>query len=461
MMRSLFSGVSGLKVHQQKMDVIGNNIANVNTVGFKSSRVTFSDILNQTISGASSADSTTGRGGTNPMQVGLGVGIAAIDTVNTTGSTESTGNQTDLAISGNGYFIVRNGTNSTYQFTRAGNFTIDEVGNLVTSDGMNVYGWQDYGGVQQSDGSFIFDTDVPVEAINIYSDDENGNKRIINAKATENATFEGNLDSSETAVGSGLNTITSSSSSTIPDPQFSTTMAVYDSLGNEYEIEVNFTKCAIGQDSDGNTVTSWYWSVSDSDDLTMGNTDNAASGYILFDADGNVVKDESGYSTTPKLIITPDDTVGAEAMTVDLDFSMLTMNSDDSSVQTDTVDGYPAGTLSDYSIGSDGIIMGVYSNGQQKPLGMIALAVFENPAGLSKAESNTYYATANSGDFTNGVKVGSDGSGTLSAGCLEMSNVDLSNEFSQLIITQRGFQANSRVITTSDEMLQELVNLKR
>lgn len=458
MMRSLFSGVSGLKVHQQKMDVIGNNIANVNTVGFKSSRVTFSDILNQTISGASSADSTTGRGGTNPMQVGLGVGIAAIDTVNTTGSTESTGNQTDLAISGNGYFIVRNGTNSTYQFTRAGNFTIDEVGNLVTSDGMNVYGWQDYGGVQQSDGSFVFDTDVPVEAINIYSDDYNGNKRIINAKATENATFEGNLDSSEAAYGDALNDI----GDPVPDPQFSTTMSVYDSLGNEYELEVNFTKCVVGEDADGNTITSWYWSVSDPENLDIADdSTNSASGYILFDADGNVIADEDGYSTTPQLSIIPDSSVGSDKMTVNLDFSMLTMNSDDSSVQTDTVDGYPAGTLSDYSIGSDGIIMGVYSNGQQKPLGMIALAVFENPAGLSKAGSNTYYATANSGDFTNGVKVGSDGAGTLSAGCLEMSNVDLSNEFSQLIITQRGFQANSRVITTSDEMLQELVNLKR
>jgi len=454
MMRSLFSGVSGLKAHQQKMDVIGNNIANVNTVGFKAARVTFSDILNQTISGATSADTTTGKGGINPKQIGLGVGIASIDTINTAGSTESTGNITDLAISGNGFFIVRNGSNSTYQFTRAGNFTVDELGNLVTSEGLNVYGWLDYGGVQQEDGTYIYDTDALVEPINIYSDAYNANKRIINAKATENATFEGNLDSGETAQGDSLYDI----GSTVPDPQFSSTMSIYDSLGNEYEVEVEFVKCFVGTDTDGNAVTSWYWQIPGTSDLA---TASGASGYIVFDSNGDIITDDSSAPESAVVTAVPDGTVGAEDMTISIDFSNLTMNSNDSSVKADTVDGYPPGTLSDYSIGADGIIMGVYSNGQQQPLGMIALAVFENPSGLLKAGSNTYYATANSGDFTNGVKVGTEGSGSLSAGCLEMSNVDLSNEFSQLIITQRGFQANSRVITASDEMLQELVNLKR
>lgn len=454
MMRSLFSGVSGLKVHQQKMDVIGNNIANVNTVGFKSSRVTFSDILNQTMSGATSADTTTGRGGTNPIQIGLGVGITAIDTLATAGSTESTGYATDLAIGGNGFFIVRNGSNSTYQFTRAGNFTVDELGNLVNSEGLNVYGWLDYGGVQQADGTYSYDTDVLVEPINIYSDAYNANKRIINAKATENATFEGNLDSGEAAAGEALYDI----GDTVPDPQFSSTMSVYDSLGNEYEVEVDFVKCFVDADADGNELTSWYWQINDTNGLDM---TAGSSGYICFDSNGDIITDDASAPKSIELTATPEDIVGSSELTITIDFGNLTMNSDDSSVQTDTVDGYPPGTLSDYSIGSDGMIMGVYSNGQQQPLGMIALAVFENPSGLSKAGSNTYYATANSGDFTNGVKVGTNGSGSLSAGCLEMSNVDLSNEFSQLIITQRGFQANSRVITASDEMLQELVNLKR
>jgi len=455
-MRSLFSGVSGLKAHQQKMDVIGNNIANVNTVGYKASRVTFSDILNQTISGATSPDSNTGRGGINPMQVGLGVGINSISTLNISGSTESTGNQTDLSISGNGFFIVRNGSNSTYQFTRAGNFTLDELGNLVTAEGMNVYGWLDYGGVQQSDGTFEFDTDKLVEPINIYSDTYNGSKKIISAEATKNAAFEGNLDAAEEASGTALNNI----GTTIPDAQFSSTLSVYDSLGNNYEVEVSFTKCYV--DSASNE-TSWYWQIKDTSDLTMVESGGTAgaSGYIKFDSNGNIIAADDEYTTNPTIDFTPDSETGAGTFTVNLDFSTITMNSQDSSVQTDTVDGYPSGTLSDYSIGADGIIMGVYSNGKQKPLGMIALVSFENPLGLMKAGSNTYYATANSGDFVNGSKAGSDGTGTLSAGTLEMSNVDLSNEFSQLIITQRGFQANSRVITTSDEMLQELVNLKR
>ena len=455
MMRSLFSGVSGLKAHQQKMDVIGNNIANVNTVGYKSARVTFSDILNQTISGATSPDSSTGRGGRNPIQVGLGVGITSIDTINTSGSTESTGNQTDLSISGNGFFIVRNGNNSTYQFTRAGNFSLDELGNLVTSDGMNVYGWLDYGGVQQADGTFEFDTDKLVEPINIYSDAYNYNKKIIAAQATENASFKGNLDATESAVGAALDDI----GTTIPDSQFNTTLTAYDSLGNEYEVEVNFMKCYVDSTTDAdNPVTSWYWQVQDSDDLTIG---TGVSGYIKFNSDGEIITDDNDYTTTPAIAFIPDSSTGSSEFIVNLDFTNITMNSQDSSVNSDTVDGYPSGTLEDYSIGSDGIIMGVYSNGKQQPLGMISLVSFDNPAGLLKAGSNTYYATANSGDFTNGAKAGSEGTGTLSAGSLEMSNVDLSNEFSQLIITQRGFQANSRVITTSDEMLQELVNLKR
>lgn len=454
MMRSLFSGVSGLKAHQQKMDVIGNNIANVNTVGYKASRVTFSDILNQTISGATSPDSSTGRGGRNPIQIGLGVGINAVDTITTGGGTESTGYQNDLSISGNGFFIVRNGNNSSYQFTRAGNFTLDEQGNLVTSEGMNVYGWLDYGGVQQADGTYEFDTDKLVEPINLYSDAYNYNKKIISAEATENATFKGNLDATEEALGTALNTI----GTPIPDPQFSTTLTAYDSLGNEYEVEVEFTKCYVDSTDADNPITSWYWQIEDSSELAAG---DSASGYIKFDSSGSIITGDDEYSTTPSVEFLPDSSTGAGEFTVSIDFSSLTMNSQDSSVKSDYTDGCPSGTLEDYSIGSDGIIMGVYSNGKQRPLGMIALVSFDNPAGLLKAGSNTYYATANSGDFTNGVKAGTDGAGTLSAGSLEMSNVDLSNEFSQLIITQRGYQANSRVITTTDEMLQELVNLKR
>ena len=457
MMRCLFSGVSGLRAHQQKMDVIGNNIANVNTVGYKAGRVTFSDIFNQTLSGATAPDSTTGRGGVNPMQIGLGVGISAIDTITTRGSTESTGNQTDIAINGSGFFIVRQGTTGTFQFTRAGNFTLDKSGNLVTSGGLNVYGWLDYGGKQQADGSYKFDTNKDVEPINLYSDAYNKNKQVLAAKATENATFRGSLDSSETAAGSAIDNILTGT--TKPDPQYSTTMTVYDALGNSYEVKVNFTKCYVDSTTDAdNPITSWYWEIEDSTGMSMG---TGASGYIKFDKRGNLVTGDTAFNTAPQVAFTPSGDTGASSFNVNMDFSNLTMTSGDSSVEAGTVDGYPSGTLEDFSIGQDGIIMGVYSNGKQQPLGMVALASFENPAGLAKAGANTYVATANSGDFINGVMAGNGGSGLLSAGSLEMSNVDLSYEFSQMIVTQRGFQANSRIITTADEMLQELVNLKR
>ena len=449
MMRAIFSGVSGLRAHQEKMDVIGNNIANVNTTGYKASRVTFSDVFSQTLSSATGADSTTGRGGSNAKQVGLGAQVASIDTLMTRGSTESTGNSTDLAINGNGFFIVRNGTTGSYMFTRAGNFSIDENGNLTTSDGMNVYGWQDYGGTKQSDGSYKFDTNKTVEPINIYSDSYNKNKKIIAAEATENASFSGSLDSSEEPVGTSDNDI----GTTTPEAQYSTTMTVYDSLGNKHDVKINFTKCYVDTTDADNPVTTWYWSAGDASDASASD----ASGYLKFDSKGNLITDDADYSATPTINIIPDSSTGASSMNVKLDFSDLTTTSKDSSVQTSEVDGCSSGTLEDISIDSNGIIMGVYSNGKSQPLGMIGLAQFDNASGLERVGTNYYVTSSNSGDFTNGVAA----NGSLSSGSLEMSNVDLSNEFSQMIITQRGYQANSRIITTADEMLQTIIDMKR
>jgi flagellar hook protein FlgE len=185
MMRSMFSGVSGLRAHQTRMDVIGNNVANVNTVGFKSGRVTFQEVFNQTLRGAGAPDAALGRGGTNPMQVGLGIDVGAVDTLMTRGSLQRTDNPTDLSIEGEGFFIVRSSNADTYKFTRAGNFGLDKLGNLVSGSGMNVYGWQSY--TKNADGSATFDTEKAVEPINLYSDTYNKNKRIISAKATKNA----------------------------------------------------------------------------------------------------------------------------------------------------------------------------------------------------------------------------------------------------------------------------------
>ena len=438
MMRSMFSGVSGLRAHQTRMDVIGNNVANVNTVGFKSGRVTFQEIFSQTLRGAGAPDAATGRGGTNPMQVGLGLGVGAVDTVMSRGSLQRTDNPTDLSIEGEGFFVVKGGTGDTFRFTRAGNFGVDKLGNLVTGSGMNVYGWQSY--TRNTDGSYTFDTEQPIEAINLYSDVYNKNKRMIAAKATSSVVMAGNLDASEVA------NATVSPANT----HFTVPMTVYDSLGNDYKLNIAFQKTAINPTTP--PTTDWQWTITGS-----GATFGAATGEITFDDDGQIVP----ATALPGVVtVTPTGT-GSDAFNIQLDFTKLTMYSADSSAKPTNIDGYSTGNLVTFNIGSDGILTGIYSNGQQQPLGLVALAGFENSSGLQKVGDNMYIPTTNSGDFKKGLKAGSEGVGTMNPGTLEMSNVDLSKEFTDMIITQRGFQANSRIITTSDEMLQELVNLKR
>lgn len=440
MMRSMFSGVSGLRAHQTRMDVIGNNVANVNTVGFKSGRVTFQEVFNQTLKGAGAPDATSGRGGSNPMQIGLGIGVGAVDTITTRGSLQRTDNPTDLSVEGDGFFIVRGGNNDTFRFTRAGNFGIDKLGNLVTGSGMNVYGWQAY--TRNSDGSYLFDTERQISAINLYSDNEgNGNKKIIAAKATSQAVFAGNLASYKGVV-------TAPSSTNV---EFSVPVTVYDSLGQDHKLNINFWKTAVAAASS----TTWSWKIDGGTDSTP----SVASGSIQFGTNGQLL---TGTSSVFNITLTPvASSVGVGPFDVKFDFGKLTMFSADSSVKPTSVDGYGTGNLVTFNIGADGILTGIYSNGQQQPLGLIALANFENPAGLQKVGENMFMPTTNSGDFKKGQKPGAEGGGTLNPGTLEMSNVDLSREFTDMIVTQRGFQANSRIITTSDEMLQELVNLKR
>ncbi|TYQ13165.1 UNVERIFIED_CONTAM: flagellar hook protein FlgE [Acetivibrio alkalicellulosi] len=444
MMRSMFSGVSGLRAHQTRMDVIGNNVANVNTIAFKSSRVTFQEVFNQTLRGAGAPDAATGRGGTNPMQVGLGIGVGSIDTITTRGSLQRTDNPTDLSIEGEGFFVVRGGHADTFRFTRAGNFGIDRLGNLVTGSGMNVYGWHGY--TRENDGSYTYDTENPIEPINLYVDEPNKNKRMIAAKASSTALFAGNLDSSNAALGDDAGGA--------ENVQFMVPVTVYDSLGNDYRISVNFWKSEVVDEG-----TTWLWSIDPG--AGVESAQDTASGEIRFDTRGQVIGGDENFNVFPQIQIIPPDSVGSEDIFVNLDFSKLTMYSADSSVKPTNVDGYSTGSLVTFNIGSDGIITGIYSNGQQQPLGLIALAGFENPAGLQKVGDNMFIPTTNSGDFEKAVKAGSEGVGTLNPGTLEMSNVDLSREFTDMIVTQRGFQANSRIITTSDEMLQELVNLKR
>lgn len=468
MMRSMFSGVSGLRAHQNKMDVIGNNIANVNTVGFKSSRVTFQEVFTQTIRGASSPDSSTGRGGTNPMQVGLGISVGSIDTMFTRGSLQRTDNPTDLAIEGEGFFIVRGSDTDTYKFTRAGNFGLDKQGNLVTASGAKVQGWMK----RKEDSKTEFDTEQELVGINIFEDEFNGNKRVIAASATSRAEFTGNLDASfdhlgdvlgetggpydlgdTSTAGTILGEIASAGVETYKVPY-----TVYDKLGNDYTVEITFVKNNVDNSDVNNPLTEWFWYIDGVDTGAQ-----PAQGYLTFDKTGKV--DTAGigaHSVTPTITFIPDSsTTGTDSFDVNLDFTNITMFKTDGSVKATDVNGYPPGEFVTMSIGSDGIITSIYSNGESQSVGQIALAYFENPPGLQKVGGNMFIPTTNSGDFKKGVKPGTGSVGTLSPGTLEMSNVDLSREFTEMITTQRGFQANSRIITTSDEMLQELVNIKR
>ncbi|MEN3186374.1 MAG: flagellar basal-body rod protein FlgF [Atribacterota bacterium] len=404
MMRSLFAGVSGLKNHQTQMDVIGNNIANVNTVAFKASRVTFEDILSQTLEGARSPVAG-GTGGVNPTQVGLGMKISSVDTIFTAGSLQTTDNPTDLAIQGDGFFVVSDGSLTYY--TRDGSFSMSADGSLVTSGGYRLQGW-----LADSDGNI--DTTQALQNVAIPVGTQ------MKPKATGNILFEGNLDANFTNGAT-----------------WTTNTQVYDSLGNAHNLVVVFTK---------NGQNTWDW------EATLDGTQSGGTGTITFGTNGLVSAGGAGSLnfTIP----------GANALNVAVDFSRMTQFGGTPTAYVSLQDGYEAGSLETVSVDSGGIITGIFTNGQSKALGQVALATFPNPAGLTKMGGNLYQISNNSGAPNIGA-ANSGGRGSIAVGALEMSNVNLAQEFTNMIVTQRGFQANSRVITTSDEMLQELINLKR
>jgi flagellar hook protein FlgE len=405
MLRSLFSGISGLRAHQTMLDVTGNNIANVNTAGFKSSQTQFQDTLSQVLTNAGGAQ--VGTGGTNPAQVGLGVRVAGITTNFQQGSSQLTNRSTDMMINGDGFFTVRNGTEQLY--TRAGSFNFDSLGQLVTADGSLVQGWA-------ADETGAIDTNGPLEDLRLPI------ATLMGAKATDRSVFTGNLPSDATAGEAGP--------PAVPATVLNRTVEVYDAAGNARTVTLQFTKQA------GGTGSQWG--------LTATDTAGASNS-------GTVTFDETGALTSAT-------TIGVGAVTVDL--SALTGYAGITSVEAASQNGQEAGTLQSFSLNQDGTLMGSFSNGLKQAIGQIALASFANPTGLSKAGNSTYRTSVNSGEPMIGT-AGTNGRGALAGGALEMSNVDLSSEFTNLIIAQRGFQANSRVITTSDELLQELVNLKR
>lgn len=550
MMRSMYSGVSGLKTHQTKMDVIGNNIANVNTVGFKSSSVTFSEIMYQNLSGASGPNALTGTGGVNAKQIGLGVTTGSTS-VNITGpgASQTTGGAFDIKLndtnSATSFFIVSNGSGT--QFTRAGSFYVDGAGNLcMTSTGYNVMGWQ----VDPTTGDIRKDT---VSALRVMSE-----KNMTSApEATVNGRCEGVLDKNSTDVtseaGQAMN------------------LSFYDALGysyvakfaiketnrdtGEYTVELtdilDSTNKSILDQKKYDSVTGTYdpdylgdifgavksqtktytpragWTTVDAAnnifeynatyyryDAAAGNlvevADNGGGNYVqvpggttktLAEAfgvspyatgitmtNGVVTANVSGANYTLKfnpddgvfdyigangqdnVFLNLKDTLGGNFENIDIDFTgtkwfdnggSSTIGMDKGDVDGKTGTGKKLGGMIGVFVDTNGKIYGSYDNGNTILLGQIAVAQFANAMGLEKVGDNCYTTTLNSGEFDGiGVDI-TAGGGTMSAGMLEMSNVDLSSEFTEMITTQRGFQANSRIITVSDTLLEELINLKR
>ena len=579
MMRSLYSGVSGLKTHQTKMDVIGNNIANVNTTSYKTMSINFSDLMYQTTQAATGPNATTGTAGTNPRQIGLGVQTAAISTkITEEGATQSTGNPFDLKISGDEFFIVSDGSN-TY-FTRDGSFYVDAAGNLaMSSTGYNVMGW----GVDEETGNIKKDTVQPLvimgsdyltygaenttaataSGIIDWNDDDQGEKagktlslqiydnlgysytvkyglhNAVEGKEGKNYSFYVTLDSitdstgkqldiSNVTFGTGKNgtsieldgmnygvsgatvkqaklatavgTVTQIAYAEIKDATTNTTTTVilYPSsdvtaqaggtltLDGGKTINLNDTNVKVLFDGTGNVTngndalfTTLYGDkISPSDietatvnsDGTLTVTKRTVTNAAILNYSGQDGKFMTNGSTGGENGVTMDlSSLGLAFTNVTVDFSkaVVTDNSGKSTISLEKGDkndqnaGRESGTLQGVSIQTNGMIYALYTNGQKRLLGQIAVTEFANASGLQKEGDNLYSSTKNSGDFNGiGIDITENGD-AMNTGVLEMSNVDLSSEFTDMITTQRGFQANSRIITVSDTLLEELVNLKR
>jgi flagellar hook protein FlgE len=417
MLRSLFSGVSGLTAHQQMMDVVGNNIANVNTTGFKTSSAVFQDLLSQILAGSSSASGS--QGGTNPSQIGLGSRVAGITTNFKQGGLQTTGKSTDLAIQGDGFFIISN--NGVQEFTRAGTFDVDGFGNLVNPNGAKVQGWM---------------ADPATHAINT------------NGGITDLAVQAGQLIAPVQSTSISFGSSDALSSAAAIGTAVPTSTTVYDSQGNASKIDMTFTKTA--------TNTWTCGAVENSSGTTLGTVT------INFDpATGSIASTvPATFSITPTQ---PSATNWPTPITIDFGNTASTTGLAEyggaSTISEPVQNGSPAGTMQSYKIAADGTITATFSNGKSQVLGQLAMATFNNPAGLEKRGDSAYVISANSGNAQVGT-AGAGGRGSIAAGSLEMSNVDLSQEFTNLIIAQRGFQANSKVITTSDDLLQTLLNLK-
>jgi flagellar hook protein FlgE len=568
MLRSMNSAISGLKNHQTMMDVISNNIANVNTTGFKSSRVTFQTLLAQTIRG--SIPGAIGSGGQDSIQIGLGMAISGVDKLNTQGVLSNTSKLTDMAISGDGYFIMTDGYRKFY--SRDGAFDLDSTGALISpATGLRVNGWV---AETNASGQKVINSAMPPSApltIPLGAG--------VNAKSSSMVSFSGNLNGSSTdLVSSGvvesstiasaisfattatdaltftyggktynatISTALTKDASTIADlatamatainaalvaggetdvvqvtasdsasvsaegglvfkaakslsfgsspssnlelgaalkgrastglESMTTSIVAYDTLGMAHELTVKFQKQVPTAGGAGPVFSNtWKWTVANLDAGTTLKADTAAGqafGFVTFDSSGKFQSATTSTVAGATAPVTATDLTGSrvtlnfangqsQGQQLLLDFTRMSQLQDGNTVSAVENDGHPTGTLTSFTVGSNGLITGSYSNGVQEALGQIALATFANPSGLSLVSQNLMSESANSGIPQVGVP-GAGARGQINGGQLELSNVDLAVQFTDMIRAERGFQANSRIITTSDEMLQDLVNLKR
>ncbi len=405
MNRALFAGLSGTVAFQSRLDVVGNNIANSNTVGYKEGRVTFQDALYETLEGGRSGQ-TAGTGGSNPIQIGSGVTLGGVSVQHEQGSLERTGQPLDAAISGPGMLMVSDAETSLY--TRDGSFTLDDTNTLVAdASGLRVMGWM------ASDGAI--ETSGPVSELSFDIGE------LAPAEPTSSATVAGNLNS-EASVGES----------------FSSTISIYDSLGEMHQVEVIFTAAA----------DPGVWEC----EVVSGA--NAANVSMQFDSTGGLL---SGDTVT----IDVAHTNGAESpQQVEIDLGSLTGFAQRTSAVVESQDGRPPASLVTVAMSDSGIIQGEYSDGRTRALAQVAMASFTNPGGLSRVGGNLYSEAPASGAASVGA-ADTGGRGGIVARSLEMSNVDLTQSFVDMISTQRGFQASTRVIATANDMLEDVVRLIR
>ncbi|EEZ92141.1 flagellar hook-basal body protein [Mobiluncus mulieris 28-1] len=472
MLRSLFTGISGLSVHQTMLDVTSNNIANVNTTGFKSASTRFEDTFSQLVkSGA--APRLNERGGMNPAQVGLGVKLQSITNNFTGGAAQNTGRNLDTMINGDGFFVLKK-TNGTQVYTRNGSFGLDAQGQVVAADGSFVQGWMaDKKGKISASGQ-TQNLVLPLT-------------QTFEANPTKKITYGGNLPADKVWIDPSPNKRADEDNAFM----VTQTLTVYDDKGDPHNVLLKFER----SDSKAPGVKpKWKVMAYDAEaykhltkkaerdtEITAGddqkgaayklkyNGKEATSFEIEFETDGTLKEDtkkllknvefkvmQAKVTADKKLAV--KDGVAANPITMDL--SALTGYAGVNSAQYETIDGNSAGTLTGFGVEADGTIRGTFSNGDTRALAKIATASFSNPLGLEKAGASYFVESGNSGQ----PQIGEPGSGTrgaMTGGAIEMSNVDLAAEFTNLILSQRGFQANTRVITTSDEILQELVSMKR